>query len=416
MTSLRIADIQVSTVLLPFRFAFKHSLASRSFSTNVIVRVRLESSSGATVFGLGESVPREYVTGETCQTAVEAIENNFAPMLIGQTLGEDSGSSLKPTECAARLLEQVAMANGVYAKRIGAAFCALELALLDAAAKSEGIALCDWLSFKNSRNAAATIEYGGVIPFGKRKTLSALLFFYKLYGFKTVKLKVGDDPELDIFTVRKARELLGNQTVIRVDANCAWNYDQTIEFSNRAKAFNIASIEQPVPFDRLDELVELTKVLQPEIVVDESLCTVEEAEKLASMKACGGFNIRISKVGGLVAAQKIVDIAVNNGLSVHLGAQVGESGILTAAGRALAVANQKFANYEGAANFFLLKEDLTRENMTAGLGGQGKMPSGKGIGVTINEKNLARFTMKLTAANAAQDSAGIEATRRGLHA
>ena len=410
MTGLRIADIQVSTVLLPFRFAFKHSLASRSFSTNVIVKVKLESSSGATIFGIGESVPREYVTGETCQTAIEEIEKNFAPMLAGQTI-ESS-----PTDAAARLLEQIAAANSIYSKRIGAAFCALELALLDAAAKAEGIALCDWLAKRKDRWPDQLIEYGGVIPFGKRKTLSALLFFYKLYGFKTVKLKVGDDPELDIFTVRKARELLGTKAVIRVDANCAWNYDQTVDFSNRAKGFNIASIEQPVPFDRLDELVELTKVLQPEIVVDESLCTVEEAEKLASMKACRGFNIRISKVGGLLAAQKIVDIAQKHRIHVHLGAQVGESGILTAAGRALAVANPKFENYEGAANLFLLKQDLTKENMTAGWNGIGKMPSGNGIGVTIDDINLSRFEVKLPAVNAAQDTAGIEATRRGLHA
>ncbi len=61
---IKIADIHVSTVVLPFRFAFKHSLASRSFSTNVIVRVTLEDTlTGATVFGLGESVPRKYVTG-----------------------------------------------------------------------------------------------------------------------------------------------------------------------------------------------------------------------------------------------------------------------------------------------------------------------------------------------------------------
>jgi muconate cycloisomerase len=411
VTEFRIADIQVSTVLLPFRFAFKHSLASRSFSQNVIVQVKLENSAGATISGLGESVPREYVTGESCNSAVDEIEKNFAPMLAGQTLAD----GVSPTDAAAHLLEAVAVANNVYSKRIGAAFCALELALLDACAKAEGIALCDWLAKRKDRWPDQSIQYGGVIPFGKRKTLSALLFFYKLYGFKTVKLKVGDDSELDIFTVRKARELLGNRVVLRVDANCAWNYDQTVEFSNRAKGFNIASIEQPVPFDRLDELVELTKVLQPEIVVDESLCTVDEAEKLAAMKACRGFNIRISKVGGLIAAQKIVDIAQKNRIHVHLGAQVGESGILTAAGRALAVANSGFENYEGAANFFLLKEDLTRENMTAGWGGKAKMPGGNGIGVTVDDRHLGRFVMKQPAATAAQDTAAIEATRRGLH-
>lgn len=409
---IKISDIHVSTVLLPFRFAFKHSLASRSYSNNVIVRVTLENTlTGATVFGLGESVPREYVTGETCESAVAEIKNNFQTALLGQTFADEN----KPTDSASRLLEQTASSMNVYGRRIGASFCALELALLDAAAKLEKTSICTWLAGRNGRSAGESINYGGVIPFGKRNTLAALLYFYKLYGYKTVKLKVGDDPELDIFTVRKARELLGTSTVIRVDANCAWDFDRTVEFSKSVKAFNVASIEQPVPFDHLDELVELTKTVEPQIVVDESLCTVEEAENLANLKACGGFNIRISKVGGLLAAQKIVDIALKNGIKIHLGAQVGESGILTAAGRALACANPSFENYEGAANFFLLKEDLTRENMTAGLGGRGKMPPGHGLGVRADERNLSRLTVKSKAANAQTGSAAIEATGRGLH-
>ncbi len=409
---IKIADIHVSTVILPFRFAFKHSLASRSFSTNVIVRVTLEDTlTGATVFGLGESVPREYVTGETCESAVAEIKNNFAAALLGETFADES----QPTDSARRLIEQIATAQNVYGRRVGASFCALELALLDAASKLEKTSICHWLAGKNGRSAVDFVNYGGVIPFGKRNTLAALLYFYKFYGYKTVKLKVGDDPELDIFTVRKARELLGTSIVIRVDANCAWDFDRTVEFSRSAKAFNVASIEQPVPFDHLDELVALTKAVEPQIVVDESLCTVEEAENLAKIKACGGFNIRISKVGGLLAAQKIVDIALKNGIAIHLGAQVGESGILTAAGRALACANPKFENYEGAANFFLLKEDLTRENMTAGLGGKGKMPTGLGLGVTADERNLSRLLVKSKATNAQSGSAAIEATGRGLH-
>lgn len=406
---IKIRDIQVFSVNLPFRFAFKHSLASRTSSSNVMVRLILEDSeSGDTVFGMGESVPRDYVTGETVQSASAEIKNQFAPALLGQAFSKE-----RAIDAAAALLLELAAAKNVYGRRVGAAFCAIELALLDAAAKIEKRPLVGWLAEKNSRIAENTIEYGGVIPFGKRNVLSLLLLFYKLYGFKTVKLKVGDDPDLDIFTVRKARELLGSSVVIRVDANCAWDFDRTIEFSNQTKTYAIASIEQPVPYDRLDELAELTKAVPPQIVVDESLCTVEEAEKLVKMKACGGFNIRISKVGGLLAAQKIVDIAKKNGVSVHLGAQVGESGILTAAGRCLAAANSAFENYEGAANFFLLKEDLTRENMTAGLGGKGKMPQGHGIGVTVNERNLGRFTVNLPSAIAQQATA--EAKERGIH-
>jgi muconate cycloisomerase len=48
---------------------------------------------------------------------------------------------------------------------------------------------------------------------------------------------------------------------------------------------------------------------------------------------------------------------------------VGESGILSAAGRIFAMANERFDNYEGAANRILLRKDVTTENLTYGSGG-----------------------------------------------
>lgn len=410
---IRIAAIDVFAVKLPFRFAFKHSLASRSFSTNVIVQVTLEdTATGATIYGLGESVPRDYVTGETCESAIAEIKNNFGPEFLGREIAPES----QALNSAKSLIEEVSNSQNVYGRRVGAAFCAIELAILDAAAKLQKTSICNWLAEQNGFKAVPFVQYGGVIPFGKRNTLAALLFFYKVYGFKTVKLKVGDDPALDIFTVRKAREILGDSVVIRVDANCAWDVQTTVGFARQTEAYGIASIEQPVPFDKLDELAELTKVLKQEIVVDESLCTVEEARNLAKRKACGGFNIRISKVGGVIAAQKIVDIAHEFGIKCHLGAQVGESGILTAAGRALACANPQFENYEGAANFFLLKEDITVENMTAGFKGKGIMPAADGIGVTVKEGNMGRFVVKLPGGKTANESTAAETAGRGLHA
>ena len=65
-------------------------------------------------------------------------------------------------------------------------------------------------------------------------------------------------------------------------------------------------------------------------------------------------------------------IAREAGLACQLGAQVGESGILTAAGRLVAhLADPAFRHHEGADNLFLLRRDLTVENLTARPGGRG---------------------------------------------
>ncbi|WP_421020736.1 hypothetical protein, partial [Klebsiella pneumoniae] len=74
-----------------------------------------------------------------------------------------------------------------------------------------------------------------------------------------------------------------------------------------------------------------------------------------------------------------------------MGAQVGESGILSAAGRMLAAVNNPFENCEGSNNFFLLKRDLTVENLNVSLGGRGPVLKGQGLGVTVKSDAVSQL-------------------------
>jgi hypothetical protein len=77
---------------------------------------------------------------------------------------------------------------------------------------------------------------------------------------------------------------------------------------------------------------------------------------------------------------------------VHLGAQVGESAILSAAARAFAGSQRPFDNYEGSNNLFLLKKDISRENLNVGRGGFGKFLKGAGLGVHVLPDKLEQVT------------------------
>jgi len=78
----RVDSIDVVTARLPFRFSFGHALAERRDSTNVYVRLLLDDGT----VGYGEGVPREYVTGETVESAVTALCERQAPALLGRSL------------------------------------------------------------------------------------------------------------------------------------------------------------------------------------------------------------------------------------------------------------------------------------------------------------------------------------------
>ncbi len=374
---MKIAAVDVFRVKLPFRFSFGHSLAARSSSENVQVRVRLSDGSE----GWGEGVPRDYVTGEDSESAAERIVGQYAPRFAGLDVSD-------PSAVLATL--GAAFADLDLDKRpSGASWCALELAILDAVARAHRVSAADWLGPAKARG----VYYGAVVPFCSPRKYMAILWFYKLYGFRTVKVKVGRDLDQDVERIETARRILGARVILRVDANCAWSADQAIEAAERMRPFAVASFEQPVEAHDIEGLCRITRSIPEEVVVDESLCTMAQAEDLIAARACGGFNIRVSKVGGLLTARRMVDLARRAGLSPHLGAQVGESGILSAAARVLAVIEDPMANYEGSDNTFLLKKDLTSEDLTVGLKGYGRLLPGYGLAVSVRADRLAELAI-----------------------
>ena len=76
-----------------------------------------------------------------------------------------------------------------------------------------------------------------------------------------------------------------------------------------------------------------------------------------------------------------------------VGAQVGESGLLSAAGRHLAACVAP-RYLEGSAGRLLLREDITRERVLPGRGGRARPHAGAGLGVTVAEDVLARHTQR----------------------
>lgn len=390
---MRIDSVDVQIIRLPFRFAFTHSLAKRDFSLNVIVRVGVSDGTSSFI-GWGESVPRDYVTGETAESAASFVEKVFAPALLGKSFGE-------PKELLHLLSEKFEEFDLNRVAR-GAAWCAFETAILDAYSKARGVSIASLLQSMGiapSGDAQTqSIVYGGVAPFSRGKKAELLLWLLKFYDYNTVKLKVGRTLDEDVKAVEIARRILGPDKIIRVDANCAWTVEETLRFSDRTSVHSIASIEQPVKPDDIEGLVRITQSIPTPIVVDESLCTYQQAKELVKARACKGFNVRISKNGGLITASKMISLAHEAELEVHLGAQVGESGVLTAAQRQLALVAGTLKNIEGAANFFLLKRDLTQENLTAARGGKPpQLGSPIGLGVSVDEDALAQLLVNQSA-------------------
>ncbi|HET6318033.1 MAG TPA: enolase C-terminal domain-like protein [Chloroflexota bacterium] len=373
MTSIRRVDI--FTAELPFRLSFGHALAARRSSTNVYVRVILSDGS----VGLGEGVPRDYVTGETVDSAVTVLANRYAPSVLGRGVAHAADV---PT-----LIDDLALIAEPHGAPEPAAWCALELALLDAYGKHFSQPVSAWLG-----NAPADkVRYDFIVPFAGRRTIGAIGLAVRALGFANVKLKVGEDLDRAAHALKTLRALAGQSVDLRVDANCAWTPERAMQAIEHLRPFRISSVEQPVAAADLAGLRRITAATSEAIIVDESLCSVGDALRLLDARACDAFNIRVSKCGGLLNSARIAGIAEAAGLACVVGAQVGESGLLSAAGRHLAASLAGVRYVEGSAGRLLLKEDLTMENVLPGWGGWARPFTGPGLGVRVQPALLGRF-------------------------
>jgi muconate cycloisomerase len=235
------------------------------------------------------------------------------------------------------------------------------------------------------------VWYDAIIPFVSQKTLPIIALLVRLLGFRHVKIKVGDDLPRDLQNLSVLRRVLGPTADVRVDANCAWTLDQAMHSIGAMRAYRISSVEQPLEASDFDGLRQLTAATPEAIILDESLRTIEDARRLAQIRACDAFNIRVSKCGGLLRSRQIAQIAHDAELACVVGAQVGESGLLSAAGRHLAASLPDVRYVEGSAGRLLLKDDLTVENVLPGRAGRAKTFTAPGLGVRVRPDMLARY-------------------------
>ncbi len=357
---------------IPFRFTFRHALSARSRGDSVLVR-----ATGADgLQGYGECAPRSYVTGETSETVRSALANHLLPAFQGATFSTFG-------EAAAALAETL---EGLPRER-HAAFCALELGVLDLAGKTFGVSAGEVLG----PVLQDEVRYSGVVSADGEEAARRALQAIAGFGFQAVKVKVGRDAAVDRAVLESARSLLGAECSLRVDANCAWSRDEALRRIEDLARFRLDGVEQPLPAEDLEGLAWLTARSPVPIIADESLASFEDARRLLEARACHHFNVRVSKCGGLLNAARIRDLGARAGTGCQLGAQVGETALLSAAGRHFATRSAGVLFLEGSYGTLLLEEDLAREDLTIGRGGLARSLPGPGLGVEVDPVRLARY-------------------------
>jgi L-Ala-D/L-Glu epimerase len=382
---MRLVEVSAYRARIPLRRTIRHASHTRSESESIVVRCRL--ADGTT--GWGEGLPRPYVTGETADDAWELWRAGLWRAGLPQTW-----SSLSELVAALDNLRVADVSPGRRDCFGNSLRCALELALLDAAFRAESRPLMDLVDLVpeavSIRCRTPRVRYSaGVTPqTGWREWIRA----YKLlvWNFHQVKVKVGVAGCDDVRTLRRLRAMLGTRVDLRADANEAWTC-ATLEAKLAPLAeFGLTALEQPVPHAEVDGLAALRGSLGIPVMLDESLCSLSDGHRAVERGTCDLFNIRLSKCGGPIPALKLAALAHRAGLGSQLGCQVGETGILSAAGRHFACSVADLRYLEGSFDRYLVRERLTREDLTFRHGGWAWAINAPGLGVDVDPNALRR--------------------------
>ncbi|MFL5329627.1 MAG: enolase C-terminal domain-like protein [Gemmataceae bacterium] len=385
MGAVRVVGLSVHLVEIPLRRAVRHASHIRNSTDNIIVRCTLSDGS----IGWGEGVPREYVTGESAETAIDLLK-------------QADLSKLPPCSdfaAAVKLAEQLALPSipgDDRQCRGNAARCALELAILDAYGRSfgESLTTATELIAPDLFDVKARVQYSGIITSSRGLKLIAAALGYRLTGFRQVKVKVGIEGYDDVRRLRLLRQLMGRRMGIRLDANEAWSSAEAASRIGALERFALDSVEQPVRHEDVPSLVAVRKQIKTPIMLDESLCSMVDAERAVAGGWCDRFNLRLSKSGGFIPTLRLAEFATRHNIAYQLGCQVGESAILTCAGRHFATSVRGLVAIEGSFDRHLVAEALAFYDHTFGFGGWAPALGGSGHGAMVDESAIERTTRR----------------------
>jgi L-Ala-D/L-Glu epimerase len=348
-----LASAEVIPYALPFKEPYVTARGVLRRREMVLLRLRDEDG----VVGLGEAVPLALRGGATLAEVARELE--------GWAESQEARGLSAPARCA------------------------VEVARLDLLGRrAPGSA--------SAAESAEAVPCNATLVAGAPDEVASQAERWAQDGFTTFKLKLGAESAKtvlqgpfsrtrDVAQVRAAREALGPGVRIRVDANEAWDLETAKRTLAELEPLGIELAEQPVA--GLEALAELAAATSIPLAADESVATVEEAERAAALGACAYTGIKLSKVGGPATALAIADVlpayvtsALDGPVGIAAGAQVARSLAETGHPEPLELAHGLATQRLFASTIAAVECDL-RDGML-------HLPPGPGLGVEIDEEAL----------------------------
>jgi o-succinylbenzoate synthase len=316
--------------------------------------------------GWGECVAGEEPTysSEYVEGAQHVLIHHLLPRLLGHDLAAAD---------VARLLHPV---HGHHMAK-----AAIEMALLDAELRGEGKSFGEFFgAVRDEVDCGVSVGIHPSVP-----ELLNTVGGYLEQGYRRIKLKI--KPGWDVEPVRAVRERFGD-VPLQVDANTAYTLADAEQLA-KLDPFELLLIEQPLREELVFAHAELAKLVRTPICLDESVHSLQSAADAIRIGACRIINIKPGRVGGYLEARRIHDLCAAHGVPVWMGGML-ETGVGRAGNVAMAAMPDFTLPGDTSASDRYYHRDVTEPFVLHD--GRLRVPSGPGLGVTVDEEYLDSIT------------------------
>jgi L-alanine-DL-glutamate epimerase-like enolase superfamily enzyme len=300
---------------------------------HLVVRVALSDGS----MGVAEAPPRPTIYGETPASMVAILRDEVGPRVVGGQARD-----------ALRRMSEIPYNY--------AAKGALDIAIHDAVAQSQGITLAQHLG---SRDIGLRVSY--ILGIGKRDEILAEAQGVVERGVRVLKVKVGREWRADLLLVGELRELLGPSVDLYADANECMDSEEAGNILAALREQGLLYCEEPLPVELVRERAALrAKAILP-MIADDSAFSARDLRRELALNTFDILNIKTARTG-YSESLGMLGAATAAGKGVMVGSQA-SAGL--GAARAALFAGLPGIEYPSELTFFLkLREDIVAEPLS----------------------------------------------------
>jgi L-alanine-DL-glutamate epimerase-like enolase superfamily enzyme len=245
--------------------------------------------------------------------AAAAARGVVADVLAGVVVGRSAFDVTGAAEAMARAVRNIGR-EGIAAMAISA----VDVALWDLKARLLGLPVASLLG--RVREEVLVYGSGGFTSYDAARTREQLTGWVEQDGIPRVKIKIGEswggNERRDLERIALAREVIGPEAELYVDANGGYTVGQAVRVAGRMADYGVTWFEEPVSSQDTAGLAAIRSQVRPDVAAGEYSWSLADSARLIAAGAVDCLQLDVTRCGGMTEFLRGAALAAAHNLQV----------------------------------------------------------------------------------------------------